>query len=90
MSAQELTAEASLLARIVSFMIENAAAVFQYPAEFLDDVRLHFRKPEAPPAASHGPSTCAANGGAGVGGDDDASSTSSTPPVKTSITFVDR
>ena len=49
-------------------MIENADILFNFPVEFMDDVRLHSKRdPE-----------------------EDASSTASTPPVKTTITFVDR
>ena len=69
MSAEDLTTNASGLDQIVSFMIENANVLFEYPMEFLYDVRLHFKRD--------------AN-------EEDSSSTSSTPPVKTSITFVDR
>jgi hypothetical protein len=69
MSAEDLTINASGLAQIVSFMIENANVLFDYPIEFLHDVRLYFERD--------------AN-------EEDLSSTSSTPPVKTSITFVDR
>jgi len=68
MSAEDLTTHASSLAHIVSFMIENANILFDFPVEFMDDVRLHSKRdPE-----------------------EDASSTASTPPVKTTITFVDR
>jgi hypothetical protein len=69
MSAEDLTTNASTLAQMVSFMIENANVLFEYPIEFLNDVRLHFKRD--------------AN-------EEDSSGTSSTPPVKTSITFVDR
>ena len=68
MSAEDLTTNASSLAHIVSFMIENANVLFNLPPEFVSDVRLHFKRDN----------------------EDDASSNASTPPVKTTITFVDR
>ena len=68
MSAEDLTTNASSLAHIVSFMIENANVLFHLPPEFVSDVRLHFKRDN----------------------EEDASSNASTPPVKTTITFVDR
>jgi len=44
MSAEDLTTNASTLAQNVSFMIENANVLFDYPPEFLNDVRLHFKR----------------------------------------------
>jgi hypothetical protein len=44
MSAEDLTTNASSLAQMVSFMIENANVLFEYPIEFLNDVRLYFKR----------------------------------------------
>lgn len=69
MSAEDLTTNASSLAHIVSFMIENAKVLFNHPPEFVSDVKLQLKRDTE---------------------EEDSSSTSSTPPVKTTITFVDR